>query len=197
MSLHRCEHDIPLNLNCELCRYGHVSEGPDHTRICKIFRQNPEAWDVYWKRRMDGINTWTLLNTTQRDQWRSMNEYQILERLAMVGTPNAYCEHDIPLSIGCKACAKAHLLLQGLPALDTQIGGDHYKHFKIQPVEFIHANGIPFIEGNIIKYACRWRDKGGKETLEKIKHYVDLLIELEHPADKSTPATTIRAEEQK
>ena len=63
--------------------------------------------------------------------------------------------------------------------LDHQVGGGHYKQFKIQPVEFIHVNKIPFIEGNIIKYACRWREKGGKETLEKIKHYVDILIELE------------------
>jgi hypothetical protein len=68
-------------------------------------------------------------------------------------------------------------------ALDVQIGGDHYKQFKIQPIEFIHANNIPFIEGNIIKYACRWRDKGGIETLKKIKHYVDLLIDLSEPND--------------
>lgn len=39
------------------------------------------------------------------------------------------------------------------PALDTQVGGDHYKTMKIQPVEFIHANGIPFLEGCIIKRA--------------------------------------------
>lgn len=64
-------------------------------------------------------------------------------------------------------------------ALTRQVGGEHYKKYKIQPVEFIHQNGIPFIEGNIIKYAARWRDKGGVETLNKIKHYVDLLIELE------------------
>jgi amidase len=43
----------------------------------------------------------------------------------------------------------------------------------------IHANNIPFIEGSIIKYATRWRDKGGIKDLEKIKHFVDLLIELE------------------
>jgi hypothetical protein len=66
-------------------------------------------------------------------------------------------------------------------ALDTQVAGDHYRKLKIQPVEYIHANGIPFIEGCIIKYATRWRDKGGRKDLEKIKHFVDLLIELEKP----------------
>lgn len=63
--------------------------------------------------------------------------------------------------------------------LAVQVGGDHYRRLAIQPVEFIHANGIPFIEGNCIKYLCRWRDKGGVADLEKVKHYVDLLIELE------------------
>ena len=64
-------------------------------------------------------------------------------------------------------------------AKDVQIGGDHYKKLKIQPVEYIHANNLPFIEGCIIKYATRWRDKGGLADLEKIKHFTDLLIELE------------------
>ena len=64
-------------------------------------------------------------------------------------------------------------------ALKEQVGGTHYSKLKIQPVEYIHANGIPFIEGSIIKYATRWRDKGGVKDLEKIKHFVDLLMELE------------------
>lgn len=64
-------------------------------------------------------------------------------------------------------------------ALDMQVAGNHYKNLKIQPVEYIHTNKIPFIEGCIIKYASRWRDKGGIKDLEKIKHFVDLLIELE------------------
>ena len=62
--------------------------------------------------------------------------------------------------------------------LKTQVSGSHYKNFKIQPVEFIYSNNIPFIEGNIIKYICRWKDKNGIDDLEKIKHYCDLLISL-------------------
>lgn len=68
--------------------------------------------------------------------------------------------------------------------LDVQVGGGHYKDFKIQPIEFIFANKIPFIEGSIIKYAARWRDKGGIQDLEKIKHYCDLLIQLENDNNK-------------
>ena len=64
-------------------------------------------------------------------------------------------------------------------AFDEQIGGSHYKRFKIQPTEFCQVNKIPWCESNIIKYACRWREKGGIQDLYKIKHYVDLLIQLE------------------
>ena len=67
-----------------------------------------------------------------------------------------------------------------MKSLKVQVRGNHYKQYKIQPIEFIHQNNIPFIEGNIIKYICRWRDKGGKDDLLKVKHYVDLLLDLEN-----------------
>lgn len=60
-----------------------------------------------------------------------------------------------------------------------QIGGDHYKKQSIQPWDYIVANNIPYMEGNIIKYISRWRDKGGIADLEKAKHYLKKLIELE------------------
>ena len=64
-------------------------------------------------------------------------------------------------------------------ALNSQIGGDHYKNLKIQPVQYIYANNIPFVEGCIIKYATRWKNKGGIKDLEKIIHFTKLLIEME------------------
>ena len=66
-----------------------------------------------------------------------------------------------------------------MTALNEQIGGSHYKDMKIQPVQFIHANGIGFIEGAVIKYLCRWRVKNGVQDLLKARHFLDLLIELE------------------
>lgn len=65
-------------------------------------------------------------------------------------------------------------------ATDKQIGGTHYKQLKIQPTEFIHANNIPFIEGNIIKYVVRHKHKNGLQDLVKAKHYIDLLIQFEY-----------------
>lgn len=64
--------------------------------------------------------------------------------------------------------------------LSTQVGGSHYKHFKIQPAEYIHANDIPFLEGNAIKYISRWRFKGGMADLDKAVHCIELLKELEN-----------------
>lgn len=61
-------------------------------------------------------------------------------------------------------------------ALEKQVGGNHYKKIKIQPIEYILANDLPFVEGSIIKYATRWRDKGGIEDLKKIIHYAEFLI---------------------
>jgi hypothetical protein len=62
-------------------------------------------------------------------------------------------------------------------ALKTQIGGDHYKDMAIQPIEFILANDLPFCEGNIVKYICRYKAKGGSQDLKKVIHYAELLLE--------------------
>ena len=66
-----------------------------------------------------------------------------------------------------------------MSALDTQPGGDHYRTKAIQPVEYIHANGLGFLEGCVVKRITRWRDKGGIQDLRKIQHECELLIELE------------------
>jgi len=66
-----------------------------------------------------------------------------------------------------------------MDSLHKQVDGNHYKDMAIQPVEYIHANGIGYFEGNVIKYVTRWRAKNGIADLEKAKHYIELLIELE------------------
>ena len=63
--------------------------------------------------------------------------------------------------------------------LNIQVGGSHYKTMRIQPLEFCVANKLGPCESAIVKYISRWREKGGYEDLRKIKHYVDLLIELD------------------
>ena len=65
-----------------------------------------------------------------------------------------------------------------MSSLEKQIGGNHYKKFKIQPIEFIALNNFNFLEGNVVKYVCRHRFKDGLKDLEKAKHYIEMLIEL-------------------
>lgn len=61
-----------------------------------------------------------------------------------------------------------------------QIGGDHYKKCGIEPVEYIHANGLDFNEGSIVKYISRHRNKNGAEDIRKIKDYCDIILELDY-----------------
>lgn len=70
-------------------------------------------------------------------------------------------------------------------ATDMQIGGDHYRRFAIQPIEFITKNRLGFCEGNVVKYICRHPFKNGKEDLLKARHYIDLLIESAYPENGS------------
>lgn len=60
--------------------------------------------------------------------------------------------------------------------LKYQVGGNHYKRFKIQPVEFITVNKLGFLEGCIIKRLCRRKP----DDLDKIKHEIKLLERLEY-----------------
>ena len=60
--------------------------------------------------------------------------------------------------------------------LAKQVGGSHYKDFKIQPVEFIVANNIGFLEGNAIKYICRHKAKAGRQDIEKAIHYLEMIL---------------------
>lgn len=62
-------------------------------------------------------------------------------------------------------------------ALDTQVSGSHYKDMKIQPIEYIEANQLTYIQGNLVKYATRYITKNGAEDLRKIIHYCQLEIE--------------------
>lgn len=65
-------------------------------------------------------------------------------------------------------------------ALETQVGGSHYRQGGIQPVEYIESNNLGFCEGNVVKYVTRHKYKDGRKDLEKAKHYIDLLIEMRY-----------------
>jgi hypothetical protein len=62
---------------------------------------------------------------------------------------------------------------------DRQVGGSHYKDMAITPRDYILANNIEWDAGNVIKYVSRYKNKNGLQDLEKAKHYLEMLIELE------------------
>ena len=65
-----------------------------------------------------------------------------------------------------------------MAANSTQVGGDHYQSKAIQPWDYIISNNLGYLEGNVIKYVSRWKDKNGVEDLKKAQHYLAKLIEV-------------------
>jgi len=59
-----------------------------------------------------------------------------------------------------------------------QVGGGHYQSKAIQPWDYIVSNRLGYLEGNVVKYVSRWQDKGGRQDLEKARHYLDKLLEV-------------------
>lgn len=83
----------------------------------------------------------------------------------------------------CRSCMLGELEAH-VDATMTQIGGDHYSKLAIQPVEYAMANSLNFLQGSVIKYVTRYKDKGGRQDLEKAMHCIQLLIEHEYGASK-------------
>ena len=79
-----------------------------------------------------------------------------------------------------KPCANPYPQKQD--ALSKQVGGSHYKQYKIQPFEFFLANQIPHHKATVIRRIMRYDHPTGKglEDLKKIKHEIDLIIQLEN-----------------
>lgn len=100
----------------------------------------------------------------------------------------AFFEHELELfsfSVGIPYLSEIDITpqdIQGMSksALDKQVSGSHYKDCGIQPIEYIHANGLDYFEGNAVKYITRHRKKNGKADIEKAIHYLELLLELEY-----------------
>lgn len=69
-----------------------------------------------------------------------------------------------------------------------QVGGGHYKKYAIEPWDYNIANNLPFMEGSIISYITRWRDKGGIQDLLKCIHFLEKMIEVEEARKKREEA---------
>lgn len=53
---------------------------------------------------------------------------------------------------------------------------EHYAR-GMEPIKFIQSHQMSFAEGCVIKYLCRYKDKGSPmEDLNKARHYIDILL---------------------
>ena len=66
-------------------------------------------------------------------------------------------------------------------------GPGHYKDKAMQPWDFIVSNNLGYLEGNVVKYISRWKEKNGVEDLRKAIHYIEKLIEVAMNADATAP----------
>jgi len=80
-----------------------------------------------------------------------------------------------------KGFVKTNLQKEAMKATLKQVGGNHYKDCKVQPIEYIVGNDLTFCEGNAIKYITRHRRKGeGRRDIEKAIHYLEMILETEY-----------------
>ena len=63
----------------------------------------------------------------------------------------------------------------------------HYTDWTIDPYTFVMVNNMPFAEGNVVKYVCRWTKKNGLKDLRKAKRVIEMLIELNENRSKYIP----------
>lgn len=64
-------------------------------------------------------------------------------------------------------------------AADIQVGGNHYKKFRIQPAEFCIVNNLNGGLYNVLKYVMREKENR-LEDLAKAGHVLQLLMQFKH-----------------
>lgn len=120
----------------------------------------------------------------EREAQRYSHVAHRADRYAWKGICAAYCVKLDGLQSQQPAASA-----QPAPAPDTalavQVAGDHYKRLAIQPIEYIHANGMTYLAGNVVKYISRHKAKGGADDVRKAIHYCELILELEYKNGKT------------
>jgi len=68
--------------------------------------------------------------------------------------------------------------------MDTkQVGGTHYKS-DIECWDYIIANQLGYLEGNVIKYVTRHKSKGGRADILKAIHYLEKILEVDYEVEE-------------
>lgn len=69
-----------------------------------------------------------------------------------------------------------------------KIKPNYYHKGNVDTIQFCIENDLDFLQGNVVKYVVRYKEKNGLEDLEKAKEYLDRLIknELEKSMKEAT-----------
>lgn len=142
-----------------------------------------------------GAEDWTSPLTVSEVRWESVTRWRFARGME---TPYPHPEDGAPWNCPVPPSTAPDRLVQfhGAPAsdrsttpttapLDVQVGGGHYKSFKIQPVEYIDANGLDYLQGNVVKYVSRHKSKNGAEDVRKAIHYLELILQLQYGEGKN------------
>ena len=106
--------------------------------------------------------------------YADMINYEEQENMGMM-------DEAIKETVKDKGFKKTDLQKEAMKATLKQVGGNHYKDCKVQPIEYIVGNDLTFCEGNAIKYITRHRRKGeGRRDIEKAIHYLEMILETEY-----------------
>lgn len=155
--------------------------GAKEVRVTAVSGKHPHQWiNVEGSDDYEWVGEWfTVIRETRAipderyDPWKVRSpQYapamKIEEQAARLHPPIDYSKD-----------AESQYAAKAMKPLEAQVGGDHYKSMKIQPVEYIHANKLGWCEANIVKYITRWRQKGQGTDIDKVIHYAQLLKQLE------------------
>ena len=98
--------------------------------------------------------------------------------------------------INCKECKEYKNLGGGLECCNkkwecfdkkenNKIKPSYYHKGKVDTIAFAIENDLDFLQGNVVKYVVRYKDKNGLEDLKKAKEYLDRIIKNEEEKPKN------------
>ena len=69
--------------------------------------------------------------------------------------------------------------MEGDTLMSNNISPSYYQKGSVEVTDYITSNEMSFVEGNIIKYVTRYKEKSGIQDLRKARWYLDKLIETQ------------------
>jgi len=68
--------------------------------------------------------------------------------------------------------------------MSDKIKPDYYRKNGLDVIDFCHMLDLDFLQGNVVKYTVRYKEKGGIEDLRKAQEYLRRLIEYENGGEE-------------